>query len=208
MIRRGYDVDAFVSAWQSLSSAEEVAALLGIKIDAARKRAETLIKAGYDLRISDYQRSRRETHEQKFWRRVDKSGECWLWTGAKTTQGYGAAVQSRGARVKPHRLSWEIHFGEIPDGLHVLHKCDNPPCVNPSHLFLGTPKTNAEDRASKLRQKRGNMDPNAKLTPELVLRLRDERSRGKTYQQLADQFGVSISNAYSADKGIFWGWVK
>ena len=80
-----------------------------------------------------------------FWRKVDKKGpihpihgRCWVWTGSKVGKGYGQ-----------HRRSWKIHFGEIPDGLYVLHKCDNPLCVNPSHLFLGTPKDNVQDMLEK-----------------------------------------------------------
>lgn len=86
----------------------------------------------------------------RFWDKVAIDRGCWLWT-AGTRHGYGAI--SEGGRGSPmimaHRFSWEFHFGPIPDGLGVLHKCDNPPCVNPAHLFLGTQGDNMRDKAVK-----------------------------------------------------------
>lgn len=90
--------------------------------------------------------------DERFWQKVEKTDTCWLWRGSKNTTGYG---QLRTDRLeKAHRISWEIHNGPIPDGLAVLHACDNPPCVNPSHLWLGTQADNARDRQAKGRQNR------------------------------------------------------
>jgi hypothetical protein len=90
--------------------------------------------------------------EERFWEKVRKSDQCWEWIASKTRNGYG--FFHRGGRVdrKPiraHRLSWELHNGPIPDGLWVLHKCDNPCCVRPDHLFIGTRSDNMKDCAAK-----------------------------------------------------------
>jgi len=89
--------------------------------------------------------------EVRFWNKVKKgnSKECWLWTGAKTgTMRYGG-FRLNGKQMNAHRASWIIHNGPILNSLHCLHKCDNPPCVNPSHLFLGTNLDNMRDRHLK-----------------------------------------------------------
>jgi hypothetical protein len=85
-----------------------------------------------------------------FWTNVDKSGECWTWTGSlsRGTSGYGSA-NAPGRRVHAHRLSWELANGPVPDGLWVLHHCDNPPCVRPDHLHLGTQSENLRAAVSR-----------------------------------------------------------
>lgn len=91
----------------------------------------------------------------RFWARVDKSGECWVWTGAALPAGYG---RWKGAHrlVYAHRFSWELANGPIPDGMLVCHRCDNPPCVRPDHLFLGTPTDNIRDMNAKGRGRAGD----------------------------------------------------
>lgn len=86
----------------------------------------------------------------RFWRHVDKSGDCWVWTArrAKGSKGYGLTTIGR-VTVKAHRLSWQLANGPIPSGLHVCHRCDNPPCVRPDHLFLGTHQDNMADKVRK-----------------------------------------------------------
>lgn len=96
--------------------------------------------------------SRRRPLTDRFWEKVAKSDGCWLWTGSRQRNGYGflfAGTRKEPHPERAHRVSWRIHFGEIPDGLWVLHKCDNPPCVNPEHLFLGTRTDNMRDCARK-----------------------------------------------------------
>jgi hypothetical protein len=91
--------------------------------------------------------------EEIFKRHADISDEnnCWEWKAFKNAKGYGQTkIGGRsGKLILSHRLSWVINFGEIPEGLHVCHKCDNPSCVNPNHLFLGTNLDNIKDRVSK-----------------------------------------------------------
>lgn len=98
--------------------------------------------------------SKEQPLEVRFWNAVVKGegDECWLWTGSKGKSGYGVIGQSRsdgGGILKSHRVSWEIANGPITNGLWVLHKCDVRLCVNPDHLFLGTPKDNTQDCVRK-----------------------------------------------------------
>src|SRR6185369_17008438 len=91
--------------------------------------------------------------QTKFWQKVDKSGgpdSCWEWRGARREFGYGM-VRINGILRRVHRVSWEIRFGVITGDFAVCHKCDNPPCVNPDHLFLGDAKDNVNDCISKQR---------------------------------------------------------
>lgn len=94
--------------------------------------------------------------KDRFWSKVVKTDTCWIWIGAGSTskKGYGQIrlPGAKGRQTSAHRVSWILHRGEIPIGLDVLHKCDNPPCVNPDHLFLGTNQDNVNDKVSKGRQ--------------------------------------------------------
>lgn len=97
----------------------------------------------------------RKSVSERFWEKVDKSGECWVWTASTHHQwGYGH-FKFRGKVAQAHRVSWEMHNGPIPEGLLVCHRCDNPPCIRPAHLFLGTDADNATDMVAKRRHYRG-----------------------------------------------------
>lgn len=108
---------------------------------------------------------------KRFWKKVDKSGDCWLWTAYKKKGGYGT-FNVEGTMITAHRFSWQIHFGGIPEGMNVLHKCDTPACIRPEHLFLGTQQDNIDDMVEKGRQQKGEKHGNAKLDEEIVLCIR------------------------------------
>lgn len=86
--------------------------------------------------------------EERFWPKVDKSGDCWTWTASLSRSGYGG-FGFRGKVWKAHRVSYVLAYGEIPDGAHILHSCDNPPCVNPAHLRAGTRSDNMQDKVRR-----------------------------------------------------------
>lgn len=84
----------------------------------------------------------------RFWSKIKKTDGCWIWTGSKNGLGYGR-IEHHGIKYATHRFSYQMKYGPIPNGLWVLHHCDNPPCVNPKHLFTGTPRDNTQDMISK-----------------------------------------------------------
>lgn len=143
----------------------------------------------------------------RFWAKVSKSGpvmpgmtsRCWAWTGATQKSGYGRIRTASGKLDGAHRVSWSMHNGLIPEGKLVLHKCDNPACVRPNHLYLGTYRDNAQDMAAKGRSwfqlhpeaiaapKFGLDNPAAKLTQKQVNEIRASRL---TQKVLAETYGV------------------
>lgn len=139
---------------------------------------------------------------KRFWNKVDKSGDCWLWTAGKDKDGYGGFTIA-GEKVVVHRFSWELHFGEIPKGLHVLHKCDVRNCIRPDHLFLGTQKTNMADRNAKNRQAKGTVIHQSKLDEEIVKCIRVYYPMF-TKVQLGLFFGVDRRTIYDVVNSITW----
>jgi len=137
------------------------------------------------------------TREERYRAKVIVNDEgCWDWTGTRSDFGYGLLFTGpRGASrgEAAHRISWEIHVGPIPNGLNVLHHCDNPPCTRPDHLFLGTQADNVRDRDRKGRQRslHGEAVPNSKLTSDQVVRMRHRRAEGAKLRELEIEFGVT-----------------
>lgn len=137
----------------------------------------------------------------RFWAKVDKNGpihpvlktRCWVWTGTTDGKGYGFFRTSIGMR-RAHRVSWFIVHKKWPEP-NGLHKCDNPPCCNPDHLFEGTHEDNVRDRDVKGRVQRGERNHGTKFTNEDVLEIRKQHATGNTtYKKLAKFYSVNISS--------------
>jgi len=129
---------------------------------------------------------------------------CWIWTGTRYKEGYGKFSIS-GHSYRSHRLMWELENDPIPDGLNVLHTCDNPPCVNPEHLFLGTQTDNIADMKNKGRQAKGEKIAQSKVTQEDVDDIRRIYSEGYLSQKdIADVFGISNSQVSNIVRRISW----
>jgi hypothetical protein len=133
----------------------------------------------------------------------DESTGCWVWSGDKANFGYGQItfyINGVRHRTRAHRFSWEIFRGEIPEGMFVCHRCDNPPCVNPDHLFIGTGADNLRDMAAKGRHAHaaptGEKSGNAKLSDEQVVEIRRLRAAGVSVSRIAQEFPVSSDMVY------------
>jgi len=142
---------------------------------------------------------------------INNKSSCWEWTGSKRN-GYGRMIigsRTDGTRKSDsaHRVSYILAHGRIPDGMEVCHKCDNPCCVNPDHLFAGTHQDNMDDRERKGRNIVwvGEEQPRAKLTKKTVKDARWERAyKGTSIQKLADKYGVSKKTMLDALRGVTW----
>jgi len=142
-----------------------------------------------------------------FWSHVTsgKLDECWEWQGPKVGNGYGRARIAGKSPEYAHRLSYMLHYGPIPDGMYVCHHCDNPICVNPHHLFLGTALDNSADKSRKERHPRGDRSVVSKLTWDTVRTIRHLYATGTHSQSaLGRRFGVSSSTIRFIVHGKTW----
>jgi hypothetical protein len=154
-----------------------------------------------ELTPQDIQRFHKNYH-------ILSTEQCWRWTGRKVQDGYGY-FQVKKKRYIASRVAYFLHFGIDPSELNVLHTCDNPPCCNPEHLFLGTQPQNIADMVSKKRNKSmplnqnrqhihpemvtGSKNPRSKLTEDQVKSIREQLSKGITAREIAKQFNVHAS---------------
>lgn len=132
----------------------------------------------------------------RFWSKVDTTGVCWQWTAALNEHGYGIfSAGGRSGRMHlAHRVAYELEHSPIPVGLQIRHACDNPPCVNPDHLSVGTHADNTLDRTSRGRQAKGTDFPHARLTDGLVAEIRSRyEAGGVTQRDLAAEYGIAQS---------------
>lgn len=146
---------------------------------------------------------------ERFWSHVDRSrlspGGCWLWTGMKDDDGYGR-ITVLGRRYSTHRLAFIIGYGAIQRGLHVLHRCDTPACVNPDHLRTGTHAENMAERGERRRAAVGERNGRAKLGGAVWVRaIRDlYRTGSYSYQTLAELFLINERTVIDIVSGRIW----
>lgn len=163
------------------------------------------LKKGADVHaVGRYERSLEERFRAKLGPKDPFTG-CIEWAGRRAKDGYGR-IDNGKQGLLTHRYAWELKHGPIPEGLNVLHKCDNPPCCNDEHLFLGTLADNNADRDSKGRQvtPRGESCGTAKLTDKDVIEIRRRLSAGEAYQSIASAFQVSRSCISRIKLGVTW----
>lgn len=177
-----------------------------------------------------YQVGTRGSLADRFWAKVEKSDGCWLWLASKFQHGYGSATVDGGRRENAHRVAWRLIRGSIPKGMFVLHRCDNPACVNPDHLWLGTQTDNMRDCAAKGRTAlqlrpwraargdahgarlhpeslaRGSANGNSVLSEATVLEIR--RQTTVAAATLARRLGVPETTVRDVRSGRTWAWLR
>ena len=137
---------------------------------------------------------------ERFWAKVTKTPTCWLWIGGQNGHGYGQ-FGFEGRTQLATRVLWKLTIGPIPDGLCVLHTCDNPPCVRPDHLFLGTQFENSQDMVRKKRHQHGERHTQAKLTDALIRKI---LASPLSHSKAAECFGVDVFYLRRIRRGQAW----
>lgn len=151
-----------------------------------------------------------EAKRIRFWGKVQIADGCWEWQGSRAPKGYGRfSLGGYGRYEQAHRFAWILAHGQIPNQLHVLHRCDNPPCCNPEHLFLGTNAENYADRVRKGRDgasfRPGDLCRTAKLKWRQVEEIRALWASGQaSKREIASRFGVRPSTVHKIIIGETW----
>lgn len=144
---------------------------------------------------------------QRFEEKVNKTDGCWEWVAAHNERGYGR-INIDGKSVATHRVAYELYVGNIPEGMCVCHHCDNPKCVNPDHLFLGTHTENMRDCRNKGRRPlpitRGERHAGSKLTEEQVKEIRSRYPGSKSQSELAREYGVAQTEIWRIIHRVRW----
>lgn len=154
--------------------------------------------------------------EERFWEKVDRRSdkECWNWLGYKDNEGYGIFGVGNRNTMPAHRFSYELFFGKLPEytdrksEICVLHKCDNPSCVNPGHLFLGTDADNVRDRDSKGRGSRGTIVKGHKLVDEDIRKIIELHGNGCSNKELSVTFNVAAPTISKIVNRKAWKWLN
>ena len=145
--------------------------------------------------------------KDRFWEKVDSndSDKCWNWTAGTQSKGYGSFGIGNGKTALAHRIAYELESEKIPEGMCIMHLCDNRLCCNPAHLRLGTIAENNRDMVMKGRQVKGEDNGKSKLTRDSVIQMRSDYYDGKlTYENLADNFDVCKSTVRNVVTGKSW----
>lgn len=157
----------------------------------------------YACNRADWGRTKKDP-QARFWAKVDKSGDggCWNWTRSVSKSGYGAfGVTPKDIRYA-HRYAWETLVGPIPDGLCLLHSCDNPRCVNPAHLRVGNRTENSQDRTERGRVPKGEFAGQAKITEAVAKAIKDDP---RPQAEIAKEAGVTQGHVSRIKSGQVWG---
>lgn len=149
-----------------------------------------------------------ERQKDNFWVKVKRlsEDECWEWTGGKLRFGYGRFRIGNSSHIAAHRISWFLTNGKIPENMLVCHKCDNPGCVNPNHLFIGTQKDNMQDCAVKGRtyDRIGSKNSNAKLKESDIPIIRERLNKGEAQASIAKRYKVGQMQISYIKNRINW----
>jgi len=157
----------------------------------------------------DHYKVREKSAEERFWAKVEKGDDCWEWQGFIVPEGYGRFYVRQDGKswmraVRAHRFAWEAQNGPLESGECVLHRCDNPRCVNPGHLFLGTPGDNSADMVRKGRQAMGERNPKAVLTESDVVAIRAANGDGISTVKLSRMYGVHQATVWKIVRRKTW----